>query len=80
MSKDQLAKLNLMVEKLLETASFDQHGPILNKREADLVPVLKHLSESHQLNTSKSITLKSEAKEAFAPVDALHFENALNNV
>ncbi|WP_349352735.1 ATP-binding protein [Flagellimonas sp. MMG031] len=80
MSKDQLAKLNLMVEKLLETASFDQHGPILNKREADLVPVLRQLSENHQLNTSKSITLKSEAKEAFAPIDALHFENALNNV
>lgn len=79
-SQDQLAKLDHMVEKLLETASFDQQGPILNKKRVDLVPILAQLVERHQLNTEKSIAFKSEVKEAFATIDALLLENAINNV
>lgn len=79
-SQDQLVKLNHMVEKLLETASFDQQGPILNKQRVDLVPMLAQLVDRHQLSTEKSIDFISHVEEAPIAVDTLLLENAISNV
>ena len=42
MSGKQLEKLNLMVEKLLETATLDSENLELNKEETDVVTLLEN--------------------------------------
>lgn len=81
MSGDQLSKLNVMVEKLLETASLDSENLQLNKDEINIVAVLQSLVEKHQMQTQeKHIVFSSQSPEIFANVDLFHFENAINNI
>ena len=57
-SQTQLDKLDDMVEKLLETASFDHEGPNLTKSKEKLAPILQQLLSRHRLNTSKQIDFR----------------------
>jgi len=79
-SNTQLSKLNLMVEKLLETATLDSDELNLNKSSVDILNMLEVLAEKHRLNTSKTIEFSSGNASVFATVDAFHFENAINNL
>ncbi len=80
-SEQQLKKLHLMVEKLLETATLDSDKLIINTEEIDLVLVLKNLVEKYQmLSPGKTISFKSNSNTLTAKVDPFHFENALANL
>lgn len=80
-SEQQLKKLHLMVEKLLETATLDSDKLIINTDEMDLVMVLKNLVEKYQmLSPKKIISFKSNSEILLAKVDSFHFENALANL
>lgn len=80
-SEQQLKKLHLMVEKLLETATLDSDKLIINTEEIDLVLVLKNLVEKYQmLSPGKTISFKSNSIALPAKVDPFHFENALANL
>lgn len=81
MSALQLRKLNLMVEKLLETATLETDNLILNTELVDLVNMLSNLIEKHSMGLdAKTLSFNSEDETLFAQVDAFHFENALDNV
>ncbi|MCB0447119.1 MAG: HAMP domain-containing histidine kinase [Gelidibacter sp.] len=81
MSNDQLTKLNVMVEKLLETATLDSDSLQLNKELVDIDDLLHTIVEKHQLQTKeKTIHFTPSAQQLMAKVDVFHFENALNNV
>jgi len=81
MSSDQLSKLNIMVEKLLETATLDSDNLDLKKEITNIDEYLENLVSKHQLqNNSKSIKYFSKTKNIMAKVDPFHFENAINNV
>lgn len=80
MSEDQLGKLNLMVEKLLETATLDSNNLELNKEATDIRTIIELLVEKHQLQTDKPISLNMPDTEIIAEIDAFHFENAVNNI
>ena len=80
MSKEQLDKLTLMVEKLLETATLDSNNIELVKEEIDLVHLIKTVQHHHKLNTTKHITFSSNANQLKGSVDAFHFENVINNL
>lgn len=81
MSSDQLSKLNLMVEKLLETATLDSEILELNKEEIDVVALLTSLASRYQThNTNKTIETSFKVENLVAKVDIFHFENALNNI
>ncbi|GGI55803.1 sensor histidine kinase [Winogradskyella haliclonae] len=81
MSSNQLTKLNLMVEKLLETATLDSESLDLNKEEIDIVALLTSLSSRYQAhNTTKTIQTSFKIESLSAKVDIFHFENALNNI
>ena len=80
-SSQQLQKLNLMVEKLLETASLDSEQLTLHKQPTDLIQLLQQISEKHQLLASdKIIELKMDQSLAKIMVDPFHFENAISNL
>ena len=80
MSTTQLNKLNLMVEKLLETATLDSEELHLNKEEINVVDLVQSLVNKHAMATSKDIDFKCDREEILGKIDIFHFENALNNV
>lgn len=80
MSSNQLSKLNLMVEKLLETAALDSESIELNKDTHNIIALIETLINKHKLSTEKEIVFNSELNNLEAKVDLFHFENALNNV
>ena len=81
MSHTQLDKLQMMVEKLLETATLDGDRIKLQKEELNVGSLLEELVEKHQnLAPEKTFSFFSEAPEMFLKADAFHLENALNNI
>lgn len=80
-STNQLSKLNVMVEKLLDTATLDSDKLSLNKEKIDLMPLINGVVEKYQISIeNKNLNFKSSLKTAELFIDVFHFENALNNV
>ena len=81
MSSDQLTKLNVMVEKLLETATLDSENLELHKKPINVIDLLKTVVDKHQMQT-ESTTIHFDPKQTNmeVKVDLFHFENAINNI
>ena len=80
MSSQQLSKLNVMVEKLLETAALDSENIALNIESNNLIELIETLVNKHKLSTEKTIDFNAESDNADAKFDLFHFENAINNI
>lgn len=80
MSENQLVKLNIMVEKLLETATLDSDNLNLQKGEINIVNLINSQVEKHGLNTYKTIAFNSDIDSILLNVDAFHFDNAISNI
>ncbi|MAD96183.1 MAG: two-component sensor histidine kinase [Flavobacteriaceae bacterium] len=81
MSSQQLNKLHLMVEKLLETATLDSESLLLKKSQQDLVQMCQKLVEKNQeLHNYKSISFSTNSKEVVRHIDDFHFENVISNL
>ncbi len=81
MSEEQLQKLNVMVEKLLETAALDSDQLVLKKEMQDIVGLLERLTQNEVfLNSGKTVSFTSSEEEILLPIDQFHIENALNNI
>ncbi|WP_431110485.1 sensor histidine kinase [Winogradskyella poriferorum] len=81
MSSQQLEKLNLMVEKLLETATLDSDKLELNKESIDVVTLLNDLSRRYKIQyPEKEFNTSLKVEHLETKVDSFHFENALNNI
>ena len=52
-SEQQLKKLNLLVEKVMETSLLESSELSLDKQKINLITLLKDCSEKHKLNTTK---------------------------
>lgn len=80
-SGQQLKKLEIMVEKLLETASLDTNKLVLNKETINIVELIKSNIEKHQMVASeKHIVFNSNLENLDCKVDLFHFENAISNL
>ncbi|HET8736476.1 MAG TPA: ATP-binding protein, partial [Pricia sp.] len=80
-SNEQLGKLNLMVEKLLETATLDGDLLSLKKEEIKLIEIVQNLIERHRaLAPEKDFEFLALRENICVKADALHLENALNNI
>ncbi|MBJ7880308.1 sensor histidine kinase [Gelidibacter salicanalis] len=80
-SNDQLEKLNVMVEKLLETATLDSDNLELHKEHINMVEIIQQLVEKHDLrNEGKKINFHNANDTISANVDTFHIENAINNI
>lgn len=81
MSSEQLEKLNLMVEKLLETATLDSENLELNKEPIDIVELLNTLTNRYKIQfPDKQFHTSFKIDALTANLDVFHFENALNNI
>lgn len=79
MSSTQLSKLNMMVEKLLETATLDSENLELNTDRYNLSEVISTVIEKHRIQNNKSVHCDID-DNIFSNVDVFHFENAINNI
>lgn len=80
-SNQQLKKLEVMVEKLLETASLETDKIILNKEMTDLVDLIRSNIEKHQMNSiAQHFSFATDFEEFNLKVDAFHLENAISNI
>ncbi|MCF6349098.1 MAG: HAMP domain-containing histidine kinase [Flavobacteriaceae bacterium] len=80
-SSNQLKKLHLMVEKLLETATLDSENLLLKKEAINVVDLVDKCVKRQQLtNHKKEITFSTNNDELIVTIDAFHFENAINNL
>lgn len=81
MSTQQLDKLNIMVEKLLETATLDSESLELSKERINIYELVSTLVNKFQLQeNSKALNFYSQSEAILANVDVFHFENAINNI
>lgn len=80
MSNDQLSKLNIMVEKLLDTATLDSDSLKLSKEQYNITELLISMVEKHKMQTDKIIHFNSTAENIYASIDIFHFENAISNI
>lgn len=81
MSSEQLTKLNVMVEKLLETATLDSDNLQLNKDEINLVDLVNTVIANQQISDSnKTIHYNFSSEELIIKADVFHLENAINNI
>jgi signal transduction histidine kinase len=79
-AQHQNQKLNIIVEKILETASIDVNNLKLNFEIINISDLL----EAIILEFSQNITYKTFnhkiTPNIFAKIDAFHFENVINNI
>jgi signal transduction histidine kinase len=80
MGRDQLVKLNGMVERILETATLDSDELMLQKSGVEINELIEVIIHKHQNQTSKKISFIEESKVVVINADAFHLENAINNL
>ncbi len=81
MSSVQIAKLNTMVEKLLETATLDKEALALQKEPYNMVTLLESIKQKYsQTYPSHHITLITPQASCMLAIDVFHLENALDNI
>tara|TARA_R110000796_G_scaffold96719_1_gene203140 strand:- start:589628 stop:591133 length:1506 start_codon:yes stop_codon:yes gene_type:complete len=81
MSNDQLKKLNLMVEKLLETATLDSDELSLRKEPVNLTLLLSTMIEKYKmLAGDKLLSFMAPTTDVIIEADPFHLENALSNL
>ncbi len=81
MSNDQLKKLNLMVEKLLETATLDSDELSLRKEPVNLTQLLSSMIEKYKmLAAEKGLSFVAPSSDVIIEADPFHLENALSNL
>lgn len=79
-SENQLDKLKILVEKIMETSVLESKDLILEKENTDLVRLIKNTIEKHTINTQKTIVFYSNTNEFIHNTDVFHFENAVSNL
>ncbi len=80
-SKDQLHRLNTMVEKLLETAAINSESLELKKSRTDIVLFVQKIVSSAKHNyPNKNIIYHSSIETEAYDIDEFHLENAINNL
>lgn len=79
-SEEQLKKLNLLVEKVMETALLESSELQINKKKSNIIKLLKNSIEKHQLTTQKNIAFESNIHYFEIEIDEFHFDNAISNL
>lgn len=79
-STQQLKKLEIMVEKLLETASLNTDKLNFNKESINIVELIKANIEKHQMTSQKELHFTSNREDVQSNIDVFHFENAVSNL
>ena len=77
----QVQKLNIMVEKILETAALNQEDLVLTKKPTDIGNCIEETIEKYKIiNPDKTFKFNNSLGDATLNLDKFHFENAVGNI
>ena len=80
-SREQVDKLNVMVEKLLETATLDSEALQLKLEPCNMTSLVEKIAQKEEfLILEKELHLHLSNDIIICQLDVFHFENALNNI
>ena len=80
-SSNQLKKLEVMVEHLLETATLDTNQLIIKKETTDLLQIVKSCIEKQEINcVDKTFLIESNLPALIVKIDPFHIENVISNL
>jgi len=80
-ANSQVSKLNLMVEKILETAALNHEELAINKQPINIIHLIKEVIEKYKIiNAEKTFHFKKNIDTCILSLDKFHFENALGNI
>lgn len=78
---DYLEQLSDMIDRLLESASFESESDVFIKREIDIVKLLMDLLEDFQLDqTSKKFRFQTDVSSINVRADIFYLNRALSNI
>ena len=81
MASSQVVNLNVMVEKILETAALTNEQLALNKQPVVFAELIDHVIVNYKITApEKTINFKNNLGGAVLNVDQFHFGNALGNI
>lgn len=77
----QLANLNMMVEKILETAALNNEQLVLNKQPVVIAELIAHVVDNYKIMApEKIINFKNTLGDISLNMDKFHFGNAIGNI
>lgn len=77
----QLANLNMMVEKILETAALNNEQLVLNKQPVVIAELIAHVVDNYKIMApEKIINFKNTLEDISLNMDKFHFGNAIGNI
>ncbi|TDE03676.1 sensor histidine kinase [Flavobacterium sandaracinum] len=80
-SQNQLKKLEILVEKFLETAYLENEQLQLEKQRENIVTLLYELVDTFaKSNPNKIFTFETNHDSILLDIDLFHFENAISNL
>jgi two-component system phosphate regulon sensor histidine kinase PhoR len=81
MANSQVTKLNVMVEKILETATLNQEELNLKKEAVNINSLIENVVDKYKIiSPNKTVKFNSTIKNTIVNLDKFHFENAIGNV
>lgn len=81
MADSQVNKLNVMVEKILETAILNQEELALTKTPIDISIMIDKLIDKYKIiNQDKTFSFNTMIGQTLLNLDEFHFQNALGNI
>jgi two-component system phosphate regulon sensor histidine kinase PhoR len=80
-ANSQVASLNVMVEKILETAALTHQQLALSKQPIVIAELIEHAIANYKIAApEKTINFKNTIGDAVLNVDKFHFGNAIGNI
>lgn len=80
-ANSQVANLNVMVEKILETAALNHQQLAINKQPVAIGALIGKVVENYKITApEKTINFKNKIGDSILKVDEFHFGNAIGNI
>jgi len=80
-TSNQLKKLHVMVEKILETTTLDSENLLLQKEANNVVELIEKITTKYKVyHPEKKLNFTTNTTSILINMDTFHFENAINNI
>jgi len=77
----QIQKLDIMIEKILETATLNQEELSISKKPVNITQLMHEIVAKYQLiSKDKTFIFSSNIPNHIVKIDTIHFENAISNI
>jgi len=81
-AKNEIERLNLLVDKVMNLAIYDEGISKINKEEINIDDAIRDLISLHQLANAKTITIQYQntSNQSHLIADKFQFQHAINNI